>query len=210
MAIIDYRFGYKIAWMAIRSEDQARVLEKFQFGRAKRVSWMEGIQRAYRDEGAFISSPVSGWILVVDRGLMECEKTVYTERLIGLSSSFGEAQYFLNYRVSSCHGWVRARNGKIERAYVNGQGEIYWDEGPITQEELALDLAYSPRPAKANAGAESDDESELYFPSEDDVLEIAGKWSIDPQTLNEEIVKDPNGFFEYCQSGRFCVSGGAP
>src|SRR4051812_12097582 len=55
---IDYKFGYKIAWLAIRSDDRARVVEALHITGCEAVEWREGIAAAYDEKGAFVSNPV--------------------------------------------------------------------------------------------------------------------------------------------------------
>jgi hypothetical protein len=110
-----------------------------------------------------------------------------------LSRDFGEAQYFVNYRVSSGYGWVRARSGKVERAWVYFDGEQLWKAGPITKEEVALDVDYAPRPFPPGKRKMPRETVDQYIPDEDDVVKVAGAWSINPETLDESIVTNPTG-----------------
>ncbi len=79
---IEFRFGYKITWITLRSTDQAKVLRALNVSRAKRIGWEQGINEAYKENGVFISSPVRGWIFVVSHDLMGfSEESSLTEEL---------------------------------------------------------------------------------------------------------------------------------
>ncbi len=89
-----------------------------------------------------------------------------------LAKEFPDVQYYGTHRIVEYHGWLCAKNGKIVRryAYLGDQGVILCDEGERTEEEKKLGFAF--------------DESK--FPSENDVMKIAGAWSINPATLDEQ------------------------
>lgn len=57
--------------------------------------------------------------------------------------------------------------GRCVRAYCYEDGAVTWDEGPLTPEEQALGLA--------------DGEAAERAPGEEDVLDVAAAWGIDPR-----------------------------
>jgi hypothetical protein len=187
-ADLPVQFGYKMAWLAIRSTDPTSIIGTLRFSKPRQVSWKEGIERVYQkdyfaDKRVFITPPVYGWTLVVGRwtggwgeGIPGIENLV-----IDLSTRFGEAQAFSTHRVSEYHHWILARNGKLLRSlsYCGSTGEVLADTGELTPIESSLKINV--------AIPEGDDESAWQHhnpPNETDVMEVAGAWSVDPTSLD--------------------------
>jgi hypothetical protein len=95
-----------------------------------------------------------------------------------LSKAFGEAQYFATHRVVEAHCWALSCDGKLIRGfeYVGEQGEITLDEGQPTEGELALG------------------EGVLEQPSEADLMQLAGAWSINPSALASTFTQPSLGY----------------
>lgn len=132
-----------------------------------------------------------------------------------LMSRFDDVQFFGSNRVVDFSAWARAVNGKPVRAfaYTGSEGEVLMNLGGQTPEEAKLGLVdlTGLSPSEANdkmseieeeQGAEEErhiasglsfDEAhkQAYpngrhaFPDENDVVELAALWSIDPARLSE-------------------------
>jgi hypothetical protein len=182
-------FGYKMAWLAIRSQDSKAVAEAAGFVGSRPASWQEGIDSAYGG-GTFVTPPIGEWVLVVGGSLADSVQApagAWRKRLQALSSRFGVAQLFFTHRVAEMHVWARAREGIIERAYgyLGESGETLLDEGEQTPEENALGLRFFDErcpEAEDDAYWERED---LSYPDEDTVMAIAERWSIAPVSLSE-------------------------
>ena len=175
----DFGFGYKTAWISVRGDDANRIASILKIKGAKAASWKDGIAKAYKDGGVFITKPINGWTYVIAIDLMSAAENQDTlsKTLKELSKAFGETQYFVSYRVVDAYGWVKASKGKIVRAYLNVEGSIHWDDGALTPAEKELGL----------------DDPESFFPNEESVLKVAEAWSLNPSTLNKKAVTDPTG-----------------
>ena len=103
-----------------------------------------------------------------------------------LSLSLGEVYYFATHRVFEYHVWAKAREGKIIRAfaYLGSTGEQLINQGEPTPEEIELGFKSPWEPGTENQPSMQDYEN-LWFPDEDFVTRLAGKWSIDPTKLEE-------------------------
>lgn len=138
-----------------------------------------------------------------------------------LMKRFDDVQYFGSHRVSDFAAWARAVNGQPVRifSYAGSEGQVFANFGAQTQEEAKLRLpdltGLSPLDATERmfaiaeegeqeesrlvAGGLSPDEAREHvaecsikpFPSETDVTDLAGLWSIDPTDLPEQ--DDPSG-----------------
>jgi hypothetical protein len=201
-------FGYKICWLAVRTENGAAVGDALGLFDRRPTNWETGIAAAYaydlESEGAgvpvFITPPVDGWTLAVGWNLpfpaeagnkMTVEAGRRFQRLFSiLASRFDEVQFFGTHRVSGCYAWARARHGGIERVYSFMDDGIV-SEGFPTSEELALGFHRNP-----NAAGDYWDLSD-FIPSEADVIALARAWSIDPTTLDDRPVPLGNGFIGY-------------
>lgn len=168
-------FGYKTGWIAIRSEDTARVIEVLGLGTPPRLGWTAGVEAA-RQQGVFVTPAINGWILVMGSELIE--GTVSARKL---SAQMGcEVQVFATYRVSDCHMWERASGDDEYRLFSIED----WDlkvEGPITEieRELGIDKFVA-----AQASDDFDDEG-IDIPGEDTVMNVAGNWSVNPSELSD-------------------------
>lgn len=177
-------FGYKIAWLAIRTADTHAVADALGLAGVRSASWAEGVGAAYgarQEEQAavFLTPPVDGWTLVVLGGgaLAEDDGTGNGDLdLAALSCCFGEAQKFSTYRVAEYHEWQRWTGGRSVRRYCECQGEIRFDEGEPSRAEGNLSRA-----ADLNAG----DGEGFDFADESTVMAVAAEWSIDPTGLEE-------------------------
>ncbi len=188
----DFRWGYKVAWFAIRSAEQEKIAKALKAANPKQVDWEKGVSEAYKHKGqAFISSPVKGWTFVVSSNLIEAAERGVAGVLNELGAKFGEAQYFMNYRIVGAVGWARSAKGKMTRGFVMADGEVYWDEGKITPAEVKIRRAYAK--SMKESGEDFDEKDGYYVYGEDDVLAVAESWSFNPEKLDETVVSDPTG-----------------
>ncbi|WP_187434484.1 hypothetical protein [Paenibacillus methanolicus] len=171
---IPHPFGYKCQWYAVRTDRLTELVDHFGLTGCRAANWASGLDGAYGGY-YFVSPPVAGWTLVVNAFMpdfAEAGDRHPVQMTRELSARFGEACYFGTHRVVEYHAWVKAVNGQVVRAYgyVGEQGETIADIGEPTSEERELGLAFT-----------SLDEEDAHWPSEDDVLEMAAAWTIDPQ-----------------------------
>ncbi len=173
-------FGYKCAWLAIRTTDMSSVARALGIKQTEPGTWSEGIRAAYEGK-VFITPPLGPWVLAVSISLPDSGQPGAQDHasplIERLGKSFPEVQYFGTHRVVEWHAWARVVNGSVVRkfAYVGDQGEVPWEFGSPTPEEAALGPAYSRQ--EVDAGS---------FPDETYVMALAARWSIDPSTLEEQ------------------------
>jgi hypothetical protein len=169
-------FGYKTAWLAIKTHDSKGVAAVLGMREPKPANWQMGIEEAY-DKSIFISPALGAWTLAVGAPLCRLGHSVDKIKplLELLSSQFGEAQFFCTHRVVEMHVWARAAHGRIVRGYgwIGERGETVWNEGDQTEEERKLGFRFF-------------DERSESFPNEGCVMRLAASWSIDPTTLDEQ------------------------
>ena len=88
-------------------------------------------------------------------------------------------QYFFTYPLIDFFAWARVKDGKLARAFaVNDEG-VVWNNGRITPEERALGLRLFELRGVQERQGDTGGELVLY-PTEDQVLQIARCWSLDP------------------------------
>ena len=197
-------FGYKVAWLSLKTIDTEAVAEALGLKKVRRANWKTGLEEAYKQVrsrpdkcGLFITPPLGAWTLVVGQGLCawcadEDLTSVIQSKLSDLSRIFGEAQYFLTHRVVEMHVWARAINGNLIRgfAYLGDSGETPWNEGPQTEVEKRLGINFFDH---SSPEAETDEywkREDLTFPNEEYVMQVAEGWSISPVRI-EEHFKEP-------------------
>jgi hypothetical protein len=167
-------FGYKCAWLAIKTEDPQAVTEALGLQNVRKSEWEKGVTAAYGGE-VFVTPPIKRWVLAASFSLPEIVDKTRPDQLSPLVKTLGkkfvEVQYFGTHRVVEYHGWLRATKGEIVRryAYLGERGETLCDEGKRTEEETKLGLIYN----------------DSKFPNEQHVMELAAAWSIDPSSLDE-------------------------
>ncbi len=167
-------FGYKCSWLAIKTDEPEAVVTSLGLAGVQKCNWAKGIAAAYKGD-VFVTPVVQGWVLVVSIALPEIPDQKRGDELTPLikvlGKKFSDVQYFGTHRVVGYHAWLRAKDGEIVRryAYLGERGETLRDDGKRTEEEKKLGLVYG----------------DSKFPSEQDVMKLAGAWSIDPVSLDE-------------------------
>ena len=166
-------FGYKIDWLAVQSVDTARLVDSLALRKIKPANWREGLQVSRRH--VFVAPAVDGWQLVVNFRLAESGAV---ERLAAISSdNDARACFFGSHRGVTYHAWGRAQHGVTERLYMHADGVTYYDFGPRTRDEIALEVEYW--------DGDLDEVDEEKLAGEETVIALASRWSLDPTTLAE-------------------------
>ncbi|MEZ5774268.1 MAG: hypothetical protein R3D33_06085 [Hyphomicrobiaceae bacterium] len=183
-------FGYRTSWLAIRTRDTRRVVEALGLSEVEESGWTAGIEAVYVEPRAnshvFVSPPVSGWTFVVGLALPHPVGTRFadtcTPLLMDLGRQFIEVQYFFTFPEMDFYAWARVIDGKLSRAFAWGDEGIIWNSGRVTKEEKLLGLRIL-EPRATDAPQVGFGESGTY-PTEDHVVDLAGRWSLDPTTLD--------------------------
>lgn len=164
-------FGYKATWIAVRSEDPAAVARALGLKNVKVASWADGVERADRLRGVFVSPPVDGWVLALGK-LPDADGEAFESFLADLSRHLGQVFFFATHRVVEYHAWAAADAGRITRAFafIGDQGEFPLNIGDRLPKETELGVG------------EPDMES---APDEDHVLAIAAALTINPLELEQ-------------------------
>lgn len=184
-------FGYKMAWLAVRTEDTAGLAECLGLRNARPANWDAGVGTVYDDKlGAsllYLAPPVKGWSFVIGLTLPHPVGPTFVDKLTPLLLSLGrrypDVQYFFTYPLIDFFAWARVKDGRLVRAFaVNDEG-VVWNKGRVTAEERALGLRLfefrGVRERRGDTGGEI-----VFYPTEDHVLQIAGGWSLDPTAVD--------------------------
>ena len=182
-------FGYKMMWLAIRSDSTATVVEALNLREVKPANWGTGIEHCYDySQDVFVTPPIDGWVLVVGTSLPGTGDARAVDRatpfLTNLAKQFSEVQYYGTHRVVGFLAWAKFVAGRQVRAYafLGEQGHTIWNSGDLTDIERTLPIVL-PHETVSEAFWEQD---EVFYANEDTVLDIAGKWSINPMMLEEQ------------------------
>lgn len=183
-------FGYGMAWLAIRTRDTDRVIDRLGLTAVTTANWDNGLGTVYSDSHAeshvYVSQPVNGWSFVVGLALPQPMGKAFVDKciplLLDLGSEFIEVQYYLAYPAFDYFAWARVIDGKLVRAYAMNDEGVVWNKGKPTKEEKKLGIRlYEIRGVKRRRGEDAGDL--VLYPTEGHVLQLAGKWSIDPSRL---------------------------
>ena len=193
-------FGYQMGWLAIRTRDTERVVERLALSDTLTANWDNGLGTVYSETDAgsavFVSPPVNGWTFVVGLALPQPLGKAFVDKtiplLLDLGSQFIEVQYYLAYPALDCFAWARVIDGRVVRAYAINDEGVVWNKGKATKEEKTLGIKlYEVRGVKKRKG---DAEGELVlYPTEQHVMQLAGKWSLDPTRLETMMIKPAQG-----------------
>jgi hypothetical protein len=185
-------FGYKISWLVVQgftTEEVSKVLAQSDARYAKTdflpCNWASGIGRirsTFLNREVFISPPVQGWVFVVNWQPNDDTEPDLKEVLEALSTR-GRAGFFASHRVASYASWALAENGNLFRHLSEADGETFRDLGPISDFERA-DMMTSTELTEAEISEADEDDYYDRLPDESDVIEVAGKFSLDPIQLD--------------------------
>ncbi len=165
-------FGYKTSWLCVKCDSSERVIEALGLKKAARSNWEFGLSQT-RDR-VFVSPPLDGYVLAVGYNTFGFMRSVNDEldALKAVAAKFDEVQCYASHRVSNFYAWAKFVKGELIRGYVFGEG-VSLNEGKLTPEEENLGFD------NIIQGDEVDWEN-VEFPDEENVVEIAAAWGIDP------------------------------
>lgn len=185
-------FGYRMAWLAVRTRDTEAVLDELDLVAPEPCNWRSGIGSVYDDrlgdDHVFVSPPVNGWTFVVGLALPYPTGRGFADKALPLLDRLGrrfvEVQYFFAYPPIDVFAWARLLEGRVVRAFAITDSGVVWNRGRTTKEERALGLKLfdfrGVRGRKGDAGGEM-----ILYPTEEHVLRLAGRWSLDPTRLDK-------------------------
>lgn len=183
-------FGYRMAWIAVRTRDTGGVAEVLGLEAGQPANWRTGIgtvyDRRFSEDFVYITPPVDGWTFVVGLALPQPMSRGFVDKctrlLLDLGQAFPEAQYFLSYPPLECSAWARVIEGRLVRAFAIGDEGVIWNKGRLSREERSLDLAVlEPRGAKGKKDSAA--QAVMTWPTETHLKVIARGWSVDPTEL---------------------------
>lgn len=185
-------FGYGMAWLAIRTRDSGRVIEALALRDAEAANWNTGLGTVYSTEVGpdrlFVTPPVNGWTFVVGLSLPQPLGQAFADKatplLVDLGGTFIEVQYFAACPAIDYFAWARVIDGKLVRAFAVSDEGLIWNKGKVTKEEKALGL----KPVDGRAKSRRADGDLVVPPSEQDVMRLAAKWSLDPTRIDTAFV----------------------
>jgi hypothetical protein len=184
-------FESPVRWIAIRSGNLLPVQAALRLHNPTPCSWEEGLARA-QGHKLFISPPVGGWILVMGSELPDPGDDVDKcfRFIMDLSLKLGHVQYFSVNRVVDHHSWAHAEQGRVVRAYA-WAGRTVWNQGKMTREEMELGLRCFDYGEVAHR--HNFDQVDPVAANTEKVLALAARWSIDPTTVDERMVREGRG-----------------
>ena len=172
-------FGSRCVWLAFKGASPAAVVSALGLHEVAPSPWRAGLAGAYAGR-VFVTPPLTdaGWVLAASTRFPDPGDRKHpddaTPLLERLSRALGEVQYFGTDADVGWQAWARYVNGAPARklAYLGADNLVIWADGTITREEHELGLAYTKEGLR-----------EPPFPSEANVFQVAGAWSVDPSTL---------------------------
>jgi hypothetical protein len=187
--------GYKTAWLAVPTASPEAVADALGLRYRQTMDWTSGTHAAYR-QGVFVARPVDSWTLAHGRvhlpGAFEASDPRFPDWIRQLSDQLGEVQYFVTDRVSEHHGWARAIDGELMRAYYFSDANVPLHFGDPTDIECELGVGHRWLDEGWQTWGEA--EWDAFFettPCELHVMDIAQRWSICPLEIPEDALAEP-------------------
>lgn len=183
-------FGYQMAWLAIRSRDTAAIVDALGLSAVQPTNWNAGIGTVYDprlgQNHVFVSPPVNGWTFVIGLPLPQPMGRSFADKatplLVDLGARFVEVQMFIAFPPVDLFAWARLIDGRLVRAFAVGDEGVIWNKGKTTKEERALGVKLfelrGVRDRRGDAGGPL-----ILHPTEEHVMQVARKWSLDPTKL---------------------------
>lgn len=176
-------------WLLIKSRDLLAVQAALGLHDPKPCSLLEGLAG---DEPLFIAPPVEGWVLVTGTGVPDpCQDPDACFRFVlELSRKLGTVQLFSACRLLHHHAWIKAKRGRVVRAYA-WAGKTLWNQGPKTREEKQLQLKcydYTEPARKDTQGV-----PEGVATNAERVPLLAARWSFDPARFYKHLLQKQCG-----------------
>lgn len=193
-------FGYRMAWVAVRTRDTARVIEVLGLRAQEQANWRTGIGTVYDarlgEAHLYVTPPINGWTFVVGQCLPQPLGGGFVDKctpmMLDLAAKFPEAQYFLSSPAIEFYAWARVFNGKLVRAFAIGDEGIIWNKGKATPDERNLGLKLTE--TKNGRGRKAESAAMLVYPTEAHVMYLAGCWSLDPTSIASKGVDRGAGY----------------
>lgn len=183
-------FGFRMAWLAIRSNDMAEVAAVLGLDAVESANWRTGIGTVYDEQlgqgRIYLTPPVNGWTFVVGQALPQPLGRGFADKctplLLDLAGHFPDAQYFACYPALDYFAWARVLDGKLVRAFAIGDEGIIWNKGRASREERGLGLKMAEVKGVKSRKADVGPPMPIY-PTEAQLMHLASCWSLDPTTL---------------------------
>lgn len=185
-------FGYRMAWIAVRTRDTRAVAAALGLLDPQLANWATGIggiyDRAIGESHIYVTPPVNGWTFVVGLALPHPVAGGFADKcmplLAGLGSRFSEVQYYMAYPPIDLFAWVRIIDGRLQRAFAIGDEGVILSQGKTTKDERSLGLKlFELRGVKGRKGDAGG--ALMLHPTEEHVMRLAGRWSIDPVNIEK-------------------------
>lgn len=169
-------FGRKCEWIAAACAPEA--LARALGLQTTSTTWREALARAIDGRGIAILGPVDGFTFAVGE---PASFRIGASHILDDPSLFvrvadaigREALFFQSDARAEGFAWLRARPGLLERAFAVVDTHTFADDGPQDDVEAHV------------RGQRPVPEDEEWWPGEEDVLEMATGWSLDPWSLDE-------------------------
>lgn len=179
-------FGYRMAWVAVKTRDTAKLIHVLELANARSSGWSAGVATVYSERfglsRVFVTPPVDGWSHVVGLSLPHPMADAFEDLcapfLIRLSREFGPVNYYASLPDLGYFAWAYLRNGEMNRGFACGAEGVLWNRGAVLPDERAIGLGlFNLQLADRKTGLTKQPISERH------VLELASRWSLDPTQL---------------------------
>jgi hypothetical protein len=171
-------FGRTCGWLAIRADRPEDVIAALPLAGARPADWRTGVRAAYEGR-VFVTPPLDGWVLVLSTRLPDAGDGRARERLTPFVTDLSRRlettvlAFATSFSVGYSH-FAAAEGGVLRRARadVASEGRRLLDRGDADVDGLPRREA----------------------PREEEIFALAGRLSVDPNTLDRRTVPVGDGW----------------
>lgn len=181
-------FGYKTNWIVVKSKQSKELLNILKYEKLVETNWEIGVDATFQNRKLrFICPSLNNWTIIVGESIDYVNSISAKRKLSELSKRYGETYYFGSYRGTGYASWAKYINGKEERAFLLDDGDVFYSYGELEEEEK--ELVTERKFALEKKNKEDVEYHQKYdflslLGTEDDVLLMAEKWTINPMELH--------------------------
>ena len=164
----------QFAWFAIPTDKTDLIAKTLGLSDVKKCNWKSGLEVCDKSwDSVFVSPPVDGWTFVLANSMGG-----YSNRHVIFILAKVFPVFSCYYKLGKCYSWIKVESGRISRAFSMNSSTTYMNRGDMTPEEIGLNFRfYNYEGLTREQMVAHSNRTDLRLPEEEDVLNIAKKWS---------------------------------
>jgi hypothetical protein len=183
-------FGRKATWIAIKSVNHEEIVGEFKKVGKKsfRTNLESGVYGSYASN-IFVFPPIMDWTLVIHPEF-NIELDEQLQYLKEMSKKYDEVQFFGSFRGVGYSAWGKFVRAETIRAYSVADGIVNLNIGELTEREnMFIEEEIQKSTDEDELNWIKNEGKLLCMSDEENVLRMAGEWSINPDKLDGYLIE---------------------